>query len=382
MAPQTPVTAAANDSSSLEKSILTGCDGCGKGDVDVENNNNNNTQAVPPPSQQHVAFSNKNKKITAPPPTNSCETNDRNRNLIGNCFKHLSTNLNVLVIGSNSSGKTSLINSMNMAYHQEWKDRARYCPGRLHVIDECVVFRNRSRGSKVVFWDSRGFEDIHEDSHAVLILRYVLEGRIASKCIPCVLLMSKELIKKRYHRVVDPLRRIDLVLFVSDLTQEPNRHLMDLVEQAISASKYSSIHNVPILSVCTKADSVSQLPSSEKLNEYNLELLRCQRRQTSSDDTAATLKSVCGRRPVMVVDNYKCELEPFSDESLNPSEVQPCPERDSRLLSIWKEIIQSTAACGGGDWRKRTYSPSRRTTLGCLPFRFNYSGFRLRSASI
>jgi predicted AAA+ superfamily ATPase len=185
MAPQTPVTAPASNSSGLEKSIL-GCE-CAK-DVDVEDNNNNNTQAVQPP--QHVAFDTKDMKAPAAPN----ETNERNRNLVGNCLKHLSTNLNVLVIGSNSSGKTSLINSMNMAYHQEWKDRARYCPGRLHVIDECVVFRNRSRGSKVVFWDSRGFEDIHEDSHAVLILRYVLEGRIASKCIPCVLLMSKELL--------------------------------------------------------------------------------------------------------------------------------------------------------------------------------------------
>ena len=94
MAPQTPIAAAASNSSDLEKSLL-GCE-CAK--VDVENNNNNN-QTLPPP--QHVAFSNKNKKVTVP---NSHEANDRNRNLIGNCFKHLSTNLNVLVIGSNSSG--------------------------------------------------------------------------------------------------------------------------------------------------------------------------------------------------------------------------------------------------------------------------------------
>jgi len=413
MAPQTPLTtpaAARNDSTSScndadlveigKKTILQQqerCESCHASKVAlIENDsNNNNTCTDKSPLQSPVNPSttvqstpdlNDIKVTTKPVPPVSCqESNERNRNLIGSCFKHLSTNLNVLVIGSNNSGKTSLINSMNMAFHQEWKDRARYCPGRLHVIDECVVFRNRSRNSKVVFWDSRGFEDIHEDSHAVLILRYVLEGRIASKCIPCVLLMSKELIKKRYHRVVDPLRRIDLVLFVSDITQAPNRHLMGLVEQAISASKYSSIHNVPVLSVCTKTDSLTTLPPSNQLNEYNLELLRCQRRQTASDDTAAAaLKQVCGRRPVLLVDNYKCELEPFSDESLNPSEVQPCPERDARLLQVWKEIIQSTAACGanGNDWRKRTYSPARRTTLGCLPFRFNYSGFRLRSASI
>jgi GTPase SAR1 family protein len=323
--------------------------------------------------------------------------------------------LNVLVLGSNSSGKTSLINSMNMAYHQEWKDRARYCPGRAHVLQECVVFRNRSRGSNVVFWDTRGFENIHEDSHAVLILRYILEGRIDPKCLSCVLLMTKKMMKERYTEK-NPRRRIDLVLFVSDLTQEPNRHLMDLVEQAISDSKrYSSIRNVPILSVCTKADSVREIPCCEKLNEYNLELLRYQRRHPNALDDL-DLDQVVGRRPVIVIDNYWSEMDPVSDEpeftlfrkfdpqldnpqpddntsldtepdftstGVHPGQVTPCPARDSRLLSIWNEIIQSTAACGGGhDMRKRNYSPARRTLLGCLPFSISNNVFRLRSSSI
>jgi len=160
---------------------------------------------------------------------------------------------------------------------------------------------------------------------------------------------------------------------------------MDLVEQAITASKYSSIHNVPILSVCTHSSSTDTLPpSSDQLNQYNLELLRCQRRHIATDDTAvAAQQRVVARRPVLLVDNYQSELEPFSDESLNPAAVVPQPERDAQLLQVWKEIVQSTAACGAasGEWRKRSYSPARRTTLGCLPFRFNY-GFRLRSASI
>ena len=138
-----------------------------------------------------------------------------------------------------------MINSMNMALTQEWKDRAKYCPGKNHTIDQCVLFKNRSNRnsnrSKVVFWDTRGFEDIHCEQHAVLILRYVLEGRIPSQCIPCVLLMPKELIKKRYQKVITSERRIDLVLNVSALTQEPQTRLMNLAQQAITSSKLSCV---------------------------------------------------------------------------------------------------------------------------------------------
>lgn len=130
---------------------------------------------------------------------------------------------------------------MCMSLNQKWSDKARYCPGRNHVIDECVIHKNRS-GGKVVFADTRGFEDIHDADHAVLILRYVLEGRIPAKCIPCVLLMNKELIKKRYHRGYDPNKRIDCVLFVSAVDEDPSTRLMSIVQQAIITSKHSSVN--------------------------------------------------------------------------------------------------------------------------------------------
>lgn len=132
-----------------------------------------------------------------------------------------------------------------MALTQEWKDRAKYCPGRNHVIDPCVMYRDakRSGRGKVVFWDTRGFEKIHDKEHAVLILRYVLEGRIAPKCIPCVLLMSKELIKKRYRKISAPERRIDLVLHTSSVCDEPQTDLMELIQEAVTASKINSVNS-------------------------------------------------------------------------------------------------------------------------------------------
>lgn len=138
-------------------------------------------------------------------------------------------------------GKSSLINSMSMALTQKWSDRAKYCPGRKHIIDECVLHRNHNEG-KVVFSDTRGFDEVHNEEKAVLILRYVLEGRIPAKCIPCVLLMEKELIKKRYHKIYESNRRIDCVLFVSALDKEPPTRLMALLQKAVETSKHISVN--------------------------------------------------------------------------------------------------------------------------------------------
>lgn len=140
------------------------------------------------------------------------------------------------------TGKSSLINSLNMSLTQEWKDRAKLCPGRNHLLDECVMYHNKRVGGKVVFWDAMGFENIYDEEHAVLVLRYILEGRIPAKCIPCVLLMSKEKIKKRYHHIVESNRRIDLVLYVSALDEEPNVQFMNNIARAINTSKLSSVN--------------------------------------------------------------------------------------------------------------------------------------------
>lgn len=317
----------------------------------------------------------KNGQKQAPKRITPQDINERTRKMIFNMFnKHLSSNLNVLVLGQRESGKTSLINSMCMALTQKWSDKARYCPGRNHVIDECVIHRNQT-GGKVVFSDTRGFEDIHEDDHAVLILRYVLEGRIPAKCIPCVLLMSKELIKKRYHKAYDPSRRIDCVLFVSAVDEEPATHLMTIVQQALATSKHASVNRTPIVSVTTKSDTLDEeystaLEKSRGIYGYSLEHL------LSSNDPERRFSEQAPRKVV----NYSCELEPFSDESANPASVQPSVEKDSQLLAVWRDIISRTTS--GCDRRKRansTPSSSRPQMCSCLPFRFDY--MRLRSGS-
>jgi len=321
------------------------------------------------------------------------EINDKSRRLIQSCLSHLDTNLNVLVLGGKNSGKSSLINSMNMSLTQEWKDVAKICPGRKHVIDECVMMRNRKCNGKVVFWDARGFDEVHEDEQIALILRYVLEGRIPSKCIPCVLLMSCELIKKRYHRVVEPhRRRIDLVLFVSDPTTTPCTRLLRLLQQAITSSKQTLINDVPVVSVVTKMDQLqSPAETASSFSEYDFEQSissschQCGHHDNKS--TTTTHKNTDRNNnnqqqshfKVKKVSNYLCELEPWSDLSVDPASMESCPELDTALLSIWKEIVTRTAACGG-DRRKRNFSVSSKTGggfVGCLPFVKDFSKLKL-----
>lgn len=321
------------------------------------------------------------------------EINDKSRRLIQSCLSHLDTNLNVLVLGGKNSGKSSLINSMHMSLTQEWKDVAKICPGRKHVIDECVMMRNRKCNGKVVFWDARGFDEVHEDEQIALILRYVLEGRIPSKCIPCVLLMSCELIKKRYHRVVEPhRRRIDLVLFVSDPTQSPCTRLLRLLQQAITSSKQTLINDVPVVSVVTKMDQLqSPAEAASSFNEYDFEqsiLSSCHgcghhdiKSSNNNPDKNNNNQQGGHHFKVKKVSNYLCELEPWSDLSVDPASMESCPELDTALLSIWKEIVTRTAACGG-DRRKRNFSSvssskSAGKFVGCLPFVKDFSKLKL-----
>lgn len=290
-----------------------------------------------------------NKKLSQIEENNGTENlNGRLRKAVKNCLNGLTTNLNVLVIGGSQSGKTSLINSMNMALNQKWSDCAKYNPGRKHIIQECVLHTNKpdkqsqkqnhkTKSSKVSFWDTRGFDGIYDNEHTSLILRYVLEGRIPPKCIPCVLLMSKEMIKKRYRGQSCPHRRIDLVLFVSDATAPPHTRLINMLIDSMQSSKIQVIKNVPIISVVTKADDKSVEDCS--LNEYNLEMSRLKATDKHHSDWIGLNKPTR-------VDNYRHDFYSWDDKPMKEN-IVASPANDRVFLNIWREIVTYTWACGG-----------------------------------
>jgi len=273
--------------------------------------------------------------------------NRRSRNLIKKCLWQLSTNLNVLVVGAKESGKSSLINSMSMSLQQTWTQCAKLSPGRSYLVEQCVLHKNSSkkqpgptRNGKVVFYDTRGLEGIHEQEQAALMLRYILEGRINHKCVPCVLLMNHDVIKKRYHNVCDLSRRINLVLFVSDVTQPANNKLMDLMCKAMYNSKVKNVKHVPILSVATKGDQLQEASFLNlNLQQYDLNLAREKYfNKTKSFGSSASLNE---ESLVQILECYQCEMDHITD--LPAFEINPCVKRDSGFLRIWREIITKSA---------------------------------------
>lgn len=144
---------------------------------------------------------------------------------------------------------------------------------------------------------------------------------------------------------------------------------------------YYFFAGLPVVSVATKSDLVADLTSlemREHLTDYNMENVVHDQCQLSHRGRLPPLPEVAAS--TKLVDNYRCELEPWSDESMNPSSVRPLPEKDSQLLAVWRDIISRTAACNS-DRRKRANSTSShsRAFCRCLPFKFDYT--RLRSAS-
>jgi len=206
------------------------------------------------------------------------------------------------------------------------------------------------------------------------------------KYLPFILLMSLEQIKKNFHRVAEPhRRRIDLVLFVSDPTTTPCTRLLKLLQQAIAASKQTFINDMPVVSVVTKMDKLSSPgEQASSFSEYDFEQSMPSDCEQCYDEASSCLSKGSDKNnnnksvfPVKKVSNYLCELEPWSDLSMDPSSMESCPELDTGLLSIWKEIVTRTAACGG-DRRKRNFSVSSKTGLvGCLPFAKDFSRLKL-----
>merc|ERR1712183_343226 len=140
---------------------------------------------------------------------------------------------------------------------------------------------------------------------------------------------NHDVIKKRYHNVCDLSRRINLVLFVSDVTQPANNKLMDLMCKAMYNSKVKNVKHVPILSVVTKGDQLQEASFLNlNLQQYDLNLAREKYfNKTKSFGSSASLNEE--------------SLDHITD--LPAFEINPCVKRDSGFLRIWREIITKSA---------------------------------------
>ena len=141
--------------------------------------------------------------------------------------------------------------------------------------------------------------------------------------------------------------------------------------------------DIPILSAVTKSDVLSEkqlLAKMDRLHEYDLACRIEEQRRTQRSSGRKRHPTAPELSNTKLIVNYRSELEPWSDESINPNSIVSSPDLDSRLLALWREIVSRTAASYGGR-RKRAFSTTAtsRPLCRCLPFRLSYS--RLRSHS-
>ena len=139
--------------------------------------------------------------------------------------------------------------------------------------------------------------------------------------------------------------------------------------------------DVPILSVVTKSDTLTEkqlLAKMDRLQEYDLAYRVEEQRQINRSSRRKRHPTAPELSNTKLIVNYCSELEPWSDESINPNSIVSSPDLDSRLLALWREIVSRTAASYGGR-RKRAFSTTAasRPICRCLPFPYS----RLRSQS-
>ena len=142
-----------------------------------------------------------------------------------------------------------------------------------------------------------------------------------------------------------------------------------------------SVADIPILSVVTKSDTLTKnqlLDKMKRLQEYDLAYHVEEQRQMSRASRRKRHPTAPELTNTKLIVNYCSELEPWSDESVDPSSIVSSPDLDSRLLGLWRDIVSRTANC---DRRKRAYSATTapHPICRCLPFKFPYSRLRSRS---
>ena len=134
--------------------------------------------------------------------------------------------------------------------------------------------------------------------------------------------------------------------------------------------------------MATKSDVLSEkqlLAKMDRLNEYDLAYHVETQRQTNRSSRRRRHHTAPEVSSTKLIVNYCSELEPWSDESVDPSSIESSPDLDSQLLALWRDIVSRTAASHGRRRRAFSTTAASRPVFRCLPFRITYS--RLRSQS-
>lgn len=294
------------------------------------------------------------------------EGRSKDNTCIRKALQYIADPLNVLVIGPHDSGKTTLINSLLMSVTGEWVDRAPYGTGRAHNLNPVVLYENpehhrrhrtvsdannggyrpRHRHfdptwkrscedpcGRVVMWDTRGFDTIHDEAHQALLLRYILEGRLHPSNLSQALLLPDEICKKRYRA---PMKdsQIDMILYVAAADERPNVNLFKAIIRAKEESKDEKAMKCPIMLVMTKfdlLDEVEKAAVNDNIFFYHPSSYGFHG-DVFSPDFDLQDEEVLWKK----VHCYESNLNPVIDRL---EQNQPDEKKDEKLLKLFKDII-------------------------------------------
>ncbi|XP_078697355.1 uncharacterized protein LOC144925273 [Branchiostoma floridae x Branchiostoma belcheri] len=173
--------------------------------------------------------------------------------------------LNILILGHTGAGKSTFINSMQMALGHKWCDIARSGKGVGQNIplflkkyemflDEYNETPVEGYKHKVCFWDCSGFTD-HGDEVYVNFIGRVLEGFVPDETN--VLDASNQL-RDDAERVLsqfserDPSRKFHRIVLLLEADKPLPRNLMEAVRQAAEVRDRA----IPLFLLITKLDKI------------------------------------------------------------------------------------------------------------------------------
>lgn len=296
---------------------------------------------------------------------------DRKRHLLVTKLQHLRKCANILVIGPDNAGKTSLINSLGYMIREDeqknpmWKQLAEYDLGRSfkYKLTQMWPLERQKKDERhkhhVCFYESGGFEKVGDIEKSSTILQYILEGRItACNLLQMFLMMNTNDITERYRedpndpRVLEE-RRIDAIIHVTPADRPRNEALFNLVTRAVNNSKDPRIRKMPILTCVTTPHSASNLLAQpvRPLKEYDLGChirkiqmsgnpsMRRNHSMSRISEPQCPGHNLCEPSSVRQIVYYQPDYDQLLDES-DISNISPQKDIDRGLLQLFEDTLR------------------------------------------